>query len=443
MNRFVYTLLIRLLAPALLIWMAVRARRSGGEWGVCSAERFGRHRRPCAVRAPIWVHAVSLGETRAAQPLLRALLDQGCDVLLTHMTATGREEGQRAFADDIASGRLAQAWLPYDFPGSVRRALAHFQPRAIVLIEREVWPNLIDAAWRARLPVFLVSARMSDASLRQSLRMGSVLRQAYGRMAGVYAQSLQDAQRLELAGAPAVRVSGNFKFDVRMDAEKASRGRAFAERLGRKVIAIASTREGEDRLFIEALGHYIARVRAQRSELYEQVLFYLIPRHPVRFDEAAARLDAAGLSHVRRSHLIALGDGSSSAVAACRDVTVLLGDTLGEMPWYYAGSRVAIVGGSFEPLGGQNFIEASALGVPVLVGLHTQHFEQAVFDASRAGAIERVPSADIAVQRALEWIEEPARLARMSAAAEHWVQQHTGAVQRVIEGLNAVLPPRA
>ncbi|MDN5843051.1 MAG: 3-deoxy-D-manno-octulosonic acid transferase [Alcaligenaceae bacterium] len=439
MNRFIYTLLIRLLAPVLLLWMAVRARRAGGEWGVCSAARFGRYRSPPSTRSPIWVHAVSLGETRAAQPLLRALLDQGHDVLLTHMTATGREEGLRAFAADIASGRLAQAWLPYDFPGSVRRFLAHFQPRAIVLIEREVWPNLINAAWRARLPVFLVSARMSDASLRQNLRMGSVLRQAYGRLTGVYAQSLQDAQRLELAGATAVRVSGNFKFDVRMDAEKVRRGRVFAEKLGRTVIAIASTREGEDQLFIEALKHYTERARAQGSERYEQVLFYLIPRHPARFDEAAAQLEAAGLSCVRRTHLIALGDGGSSALAACRNVTVLLGDTLGEMPWYYAGSRVAIVGGSFEPLGGQNFIEASALGVPVLVGLHTQHFEQAVFDASRAGAIERVPSADLAVQRALEWVEDPAHLAQMGAAAEHWVQQHTGAVQRVVEGLNKVL----
>lgn len=444
MNRFLYTFMVRMLTPGLLIWMALRARRAGGDWGVCSGERFGYYRSagPAEAAAPgalIWVHAVSLGETRAAQPLVRALLDQGHRILLTHMTVTGREEGQRAFANEISQGRLTQAWLPYDFPGAVRRFLKHFEPRAGVLVEREIWPNLINAAWRAQIPLLLASARMSDAALRQSLRAGGVMREAYGRFSGVYAQSLQDAQRLEQAGAAAVRVSGNFKFDTRLDEGKVARGRAFAAQLGRIVIAIASTREGEDHLFIEAIRHQIGRARAQGSELAERVLFYLIPRHPARFDEAAAQLDAARLSYVRRTTLLALGDGGSTAVRACQDVSVLLGDTLGEMPWYYAASRIAIVGGSFEPLGGQNFIEASALGVPVLVGMHTQHFEQAVFDATQAGAIERVASPHEAVQRALQWLDDPSHLARMGAAGEYWVQQHMGAVERVVDGLREVL----
>lgn len=457
MNRFFYTLAIRILTPGLLIWMALRARRAGGHWGVCSGERFGRYQGaapfPGVASAPdaglvpvrqgrdvlIWVHAVSLGETRAAQPLVRTLLDRGYRILLTHMTVTGRDEGQRAFANEIARGRVTQTWLPYDFPGSVRRFFSHFQPRAGILVEREIWPNLVDAAWHAQIPLLLASARMSDASLRQSLRAGGVMREAYGRFAGVYAQSLQDAQRLEQAGAAAVRVSGNFKFDIHLDADKVARGRAFSAKLGRKVIAIASTREGEDTLFIEALQHQISRARAQGHELVEQVLFYLIPRHPVRFDEAADQLEAAGLSYVRRTALLALGDGSSTAVHACQDVSVLLGDTLGEMPWYYAASQIAIVGGSFEPLGGQNFIEACALGVPVLVGMHTQHFEQAVFDASQAGAIERVADPNEAVQRALQWLDDPSHLADMGRAGEYWVQQHTGAVERVADGLKEVL----
>ncbi|MBV6274042.1 3-deoxy-D-manno-octulosonic acid transferase [Alcaligenaceae bacterium CGII-47] len=445
MNRFLYTLVIRLLTPGLLIWMALRARRAGGDWGVCSGERFAWYGRAAPnlggsdAGALIWIHAVSLGETRAAQPLVRALLDKGHRILFTHMTVTGRDEGQRAFGAEIAQGRVAQAWLPYDFPGAVRRFLAYYQPRAGVLIEREIWPNLVHAAYCAQIPLVLASARMSDAALRQSLRSGSVMREAYGRFSGVYAQSLQDAQRLEQAGAAAVRVSGNFKFDIHLDAEKVARGSAFAARLGRKVIAIASTREGEDALFIAALQHQISRARAQGNELVEHVLFYLIPRHPVRFDEAAAQLDAAGLAYVRRTHLLALGDDSSTALHACQDVCVLLGDTLGEMPWYYAGSQIAIVGGSFEPLGGQNFIEASALGVPVLVGMHTQHFEQAVFDASQAGAIERVASPHEAVQRALQWLDDPSHRTRMGAAGEYWVQQHMGAVERVVDGLEGLL----
>lgn len=457
LNRFFYTLAIRVLTPGLLIWMALRARRAGGDWGVCSGERFGQYQGaapfPAIASAPdaglppsrpkrdalIWVHAVSLGETRAAQPLIRALLDRGHCILLTHMTVTGQDEGRRAFANEIAQGRVTQAWLPYDFPGSVRRFLAHFKPHAGVLIEREVWPNLVHAAWRAHIPLLLASARMSDASLRQSLRAGGVMREAYGRFSGVYAQSLQDAQRLEQAGAAAVRVSGNFKFDIHLDTDKVARGRAFSARLRRKIIAIASTREGEDTLFIEALQHQISRARAQGHELVEQVLFYLIPRHPVRFDEAAAQLDAAGLPYVRRTALLAMGDGSSTAIHACQDVSVLLGDTLGEMPWYYAASQIAIVGGSFEPLGGQNFIEACALGIPVLVGMHTQHFEQAVFDATQAGAIERVANPNEAVQRALQWLDDPSHLAGMGAAGEYWVQQHMGAVERVVDGLEGML----
>lgn len=436
MNRFIYTALIRLLSPALLGWMALRARRAGGEWDVCSGQRFGHYPKPSQLGKPVWVHAVSLGETRAAQPLIQALLDQGETVLLTHMTVTGRLEGQRAFASAIAQGRLAQQWLPYDFPGSVRRFISHYRPSAGILIEREVWPNLLAAARRLQVPMMLVSARFSDHSLRQSLRLGSVMREAYGQFDAVYAQTLHDAQRLEQAGAVAVRVSGNFKFDVSLPAGKIQRGRDFAAGLGRKVIVIASTREGEDALFIHAIGRQLKRARSQGRNLSERVLFCLIPRHPERFDEAAQQLAAAGLTCVRRSQLIEAGDCSSTALQACADAAVLLGDTLGEMPWYYALGQVAIVAGSFQPLGGQNLIEACAVGVPVLVGPHTRNFEQAVVDALDQGAALRVHDADAALQMALQLLDDVQRLARMGEAGAHWVQMHRGAVARVVAGLN-------
>lgn len=418
--------------------MALRARRSGGDWGVCSGARFGRYPKPGAQEAPVWVHAVSLGETRAAQPLIQALLDQGDRVLLTHMTVTGRLEGQRAFASAIAQGRLEQQWLPYDFPGSVRRFMDHYRPRAGILIEREVWPNLLAAARRCGVPMMLVSARFSDHSLRQSLRAGRVMREAYGRFDAVYAQTLHDAQRLEQAGAAAVRVSGNFKFDVSIPAEKIRRGREFAAGLGRKVVVIASTREGEDELFIRGIGRQLKRARSQGRNLSERVLFCLIPRHPERFDDAARQLTEAGLPCVRRSQLIEAGDGSSKALQACANAAVLLGDTLGEMPWYYAVGQVAIVAGSFKPLGGQNLIEACAVGVPVLVGPHTRNFEQAVVDALDEGAALRVQDADAALQTALQLLDDAQRLGRMGEAGAHWVQKHRGAVARVIAGLNEI-----
>ncbi|MBF6617628.1 MAG: 3-deoxy-D-manno-octulosonic acid transferase [Candidimonas sp.] len=438
MNRFIYTALIRLLSPGLLGWMALRARRSGGQWDVCGGARFGHYRQPSPLRSPVWVHAVSLGEMRAAQPLVQALLDGGDSVLLTHMTVTGKDEGARAFASAIAEGRLIQQWLPYDFPGSTRRFMAHYRPRAGVLVEREVWPNLIASAKQCKVPMMLASARFSDNALRSSLRAGSVMQEAYGSFSAIFAQTLQDAQRLEQAGASAVRVSGNFKFDVSLPADKVKRGQQFAASLSRKVIVIASTREGEDDLFIRAISRQLKRARTQGTDLSERVLFCIIPRHPQRFDEAADKLREAGLPFTRRSALIEAGDCSSTALHTCGDAAVLLGDTLGEMAWYYGLCQVAIVAGSFEPLGGQNLIEACAVGRPVIVGPHTRNFEQAVADALHEGAALRVADAPAAVQAALQLIDDAQRISRMSDAATHWVQKHTGAVARVVAGLNEI-----
>lgn len=443
MNRFFYTASIRMLAPALMAWMGLRARRAGGDWQVLSGARFGYYKDQAAPpRAPVWVHAVSLGETRAAHPLIRALLDQGETVLLTHMTVTGREEGAKAFAAEIEQGRLIQQWLPYDFPGSVRRFLAHYRPCAGVLIEREVWPNLLAAARRQGVPMMLASARFSEHALAASLRAGSVMREAYRSFRLVYAQSLADAQRLEQAGAQGVRVSGNLKFDVDLPQDRIARGRRFASDLNRRIVVIASTRETEDMDFADAIAHFLRREREHGNELHSPILFALVPRHPQRFDDAAAYLDKLGLRHVRRSALLKQGDSSSSAVQACRDMDVLLGDTLGEMYWYYALARVAIVAGSFQPLGGQNFIEASAIGVPVIVGPHTRNFEQAVQDALHAGAALRAATPSAALQQAVELVDAPARHHKMSDAGLHWVQMHEGAVVRVLSGLAEIRASR-
>lgn len=438
MNRFAYTLLLRCLSPMLLGWMALRARRAGGQWGVMSAERFGRLRKASTLRKPVWVHAVSLGETRAAQPLLRALLDRGESVLLTHLTVTGWGEGERLFAREIKEGRLEQQWLPYDFPGATARFLKHYQPAAGILIEREIWPNMLASARARRLPMMLVSARFSDHALRTVLRAGKVLQEAYAGLSAVHAQTLQDAQRLEQAGAVAVRVSGNFKFDISVPAEQVAKGREFAAALNRRILTIASTREGEDEMFIRAIQKHVRRMRTQGQEPGDAVMFRLVPRHPQRFEAAAQMLSDAQLPFVRRSMTVAGGDCSASAVRAAQDAVVLLGDTVGEMVRYYASSQLAIVGGSFAPFGGQNLIEACAVGVPVIVGPHTHNFEQAVNDAIHEGAALRAPDAEAALQLALQLLDDPRRLAQMREAGEDWVRQHAGAVQRVMDGYLAI-----
>jgi len=436
MGRGAYTLALRAVAPLVWLWMWRRARRAGGDWGILSRERFGRAAgqgpggagsastpgSSSLSQAPVWVHAVSLGETRAAQPLVQALLDRGLPVLLTHTTATGRAEGARLFAPAIGQGQLRQAWLPYDFPGAVRRFLVHHAPRCGLLVEREVWPNLLAAARARRLPMALVSARFSDASLRQARWLGAALREALGGLDAVLAQTDADADRLRQAGAPRAVVTGNLKFDLRLPEGQLQAGREWRTALGRPVIAVASTREGEDAMFIQALG--------ARGGAADRALFLLIPRHPQRFDEAAAQLQAACLRAERRS---------AGGPPPGPHVDVLLGDTLGEMPFYYAAADVAIVAGSFAPLGGQNLIEACAAGVPVIVGPHTWNFAQAAQDALAAGAAMRVPDAAAALAAARGLLNDAPRRQAMGAAARAWTAAHAGATARTLQALESWL----
>lgn len=331
MGRGVYTLALRGLAPLIWLWMWRRAR-AGGQWELFAPARFGRAgaRAPAPLAAPVWVHAVSLGETRAAQPLVQALLERGLPVLLTHTTATGRAEGERLFGAAIGRGQLQQAWLPYDFPGATRRFLARHAPRCGLLMEREVWPNLLAAARAQGVPMALVSARFSASSLRQAGWLGQALREALAGLDRVLAQTDEDGARLCQAGANAYTVTGSLKFDVALPEAQLRVGHAWAGATGRPVIALASTREGEDAMFIEAIG----ALQAHRAAT-PRPLILLIPRHPQRFDEAAAQLQAAGLAYARRS----AGSGEPGP-----HIDVLLGDTLGEMPFYYAAADVAIVG---------------------------------------------------------------------------------------------------
>jgi 3-deoxy-D-manno-octulosonic-acid transferase len=425
MKRSLYTLLLRALAPLIWLWMLRRARRAGGDWGLFSAARFARRSAlpTPLLDAPVWVHAVSLGETRAAQPLLRALLALRLPVLLTHTTPSGRAEGARQFAQDIDRGQLYQTWLPYDFPGATRRFMAHYAPRCGVLIEREIWPNLLAAARHQHIPMAVVSARFSAASLRHAAWMGAVLREALGGLDHVLAQTDADAQRLVQAGAQAshVTVTGNLKFDLTLCAEQLQQGRDWRVRCKRPVVAIASTREGEDALFVRAIQEAGAGVPGAP-------LYVLIPRHPQRFQQAAALLRAAGLSYLRRS---------SFGQTPGAEVAVVLGDTLGDMAMYYAAADVAIVAGSFAPLGGQNLIEACAAGAPVIVGPHTQHFTQVVEAAIAAGAALRVADPRQAVSQALALLRDTPRRQAMCAAARIWAASQGGATARTLHALGS------
>lgn len=418
--------------------------------------RFGWYNhRP--VPGAVWVHAVSLGETRAAQPLINALLKRGCRVLLTHTTATAWAEAQRVHGAAITAGTLIQQWLPYDFPGAMRRFFAAYQPRVGLLIEREVWPNLTAEAAKAGVPLVLVSARLSARSSRQMQRLHLLMRPAFARLQAVLAQTGDDAQRLLACGARSAQVVGNLKFDVEIPGELEQRGRAWAQRVRRPIICIASTRDGEETLFIRAVAELkksqhrsyganqnlnsiphgnhprgFERCKENWKDISEaEPIFMLIPRHVERFDEVAQLLAAQGARFIRRTEW----EVATSVV----HVDWILGDSTGEMATYYAASDIAIIGGSFLDFGGQNLVEACAAGLPVIVGPYTRNFAQAVEDAIQAGAAERVPDAATAVSRAMQWLCDAEEQGQRIRAAREFVDANRGATQRVMKALAAWL----
>jgi 3-deoxy-D-manno-octulosonic-acid transferase len=416
-----YRLLLWAAMPLVLLRLVWRARRQR-EYLQHVGERLGLHPAElvAAARAKplLWLHAVSLGETRAAQPLVEALLARHPDhrLLLTHMTPTGRAEGWRLFGD-----RVLHAYLPYDTAAMMGRFLRRFQPRVAVLMETEVWPVLIARCHADGRPVVLASARFSERSARKAQRLGAIARQALGRLDAVACQTAADAERLAAAGAPAPVVTGNLKFDMTLDPAQLEAGRSLRAQLAQhQVLLFANAREGEESMLLDAL---------RERPLPPGRLLLLVPRHPQRFDEVASLVRARGLSCVRRSEG-RLPDAQTQ---------VWLGDTLGEMPFYYALSDVAIIGGSFAPLGGHNLIEASAAGVPVVIGPHTFNFAQATEDALAAGAACRTQDMGEAWSQADALLQDGARRAAMHAATARFIDGHRGATARTLAVIEAQL----
>jgi 3-deoxy-D-manno-octulosonic-acid transferase len=410
--RRLYTLLWWLAIPALPLRLWWRGRREPG-YRAHVGERFGRYRGAAPHGEVLWVHAVSLGETRAAAPLVLRLLRERpqATVLLTHMTATGRESGAA-----WKNPRVVQAWLPYDLPFAVAGFLDHFKPSAGLLMETELWPNLLAAARTRGIPTLLVNARLSERSARGYARVRGFSSALFASLAGAAAQSEADAARLRALGAQDVTVVGNLKFDVAVPADTDAKAQALRERIGttRPVLLAASTREGEEALLLDALA------RADGT-LPPGTLCVIVPRHPQRFDEVARLLEERGVRYVRRSDARAI-DG---------DTLVLLGDSMGELLAYYAAADVAYVGGSLVPLGGQNLLEALALGTPTLVGPHTFNFTAAVDAALAAGAALRVADADALMAEAARLLRDSPARERMRAAASTFMAAHRGAIDRL------------
>ena len=431
---------------SLLMWCAQPllrrklARRAAQEPGYLEAveERFGRYTQPVETSSElVWVHAVSMGETRAAAVLLKALRERhpGLRILLTHGTATGRAEGVAL----LQPGDV-QVWQPWDSPGAVARFFAHFKPRLGLLMETEIWPNLVAAAKARGMPLVLVNGRLSEKSLRQALRMSPLSIPAYAALSAVYAQTDDDARRFRQAGAVVGGVFGNIKFDASLDDAQQEKGKAWRRALALPVMMFASSREGEEEQFLSQLKAMAESEHATAADVPQETgsrfRILLVPRHPQRFNEVEALVRQHGLRVSRRS---GWADDARGPLGDALEADVWLGDSLGEMALYYAMSDVALLGGSFAPLGGQNLIEAAASGCPVVMGPHTFNFTEAAELAVEAGAAKRVVDMEQGVRTARKWMDRPDAHAAAVAAGLAFADRNRGATARTLDALESLV----
>ncbi len=408
MNRLLYTIATVALIPWAILHLLWRARRQP-EYLRHWRERFGFF--AVAAETPlIWIHAVSVGETRAAQPLVAALRQRHPQhrILLTQMTPTGRQTASELFGDSVSC-----VYLPYDLPWAVERFLAHFRPVVGLIVETEIWPNLIAAGKRRGVPMLLVNARLSERSASRYAKLASLIRQALNDLVAIAAQGEDDAQRLTALGAPHVEVLGNMKFDVTPPEVQLALGMDFRRRIGeRPVFVCASTREGEEGIILDAWARFGN----------PQILLVVVSRHPQRFAAVAALLSRSGIPWQRRS--------DEMPIAA--STRVWLGDSMGELFAYYAAADIAFVGGTLLDYGGQNLIEPCALGKPVLIGPSTHNFADACREAVAVGAARSIGSAEELVKTACALMLSPPQRRQMGEIALLFTSRHRGATARTL-----------
>jgi 3-deoxy-D-manno-octulosonic-acid transferase len=432
-----YQLGWHLLLPIVLLRLWWRGHKDPGyRQSISERFGFGLRVRPGA----IWIHAVSVGETRAAQPLIEAYLQQGKSILLTCMTPNGRRTGATIFADAITQGRLQQVYLPYDLCWSVERFLKAAKPEMGLFMETEAWPTIVFRAAEIKLPVYLINARLSERSARRVARFGNAGRSLFQAFAGILAQTELDAGRYRALGVKHCEVVGNLKFDVVFNPALVEHGlawHAYLEKNNRQMVCAASTREGEEAIVLEAW-QALLQLHAEESTSSPSPLLCIVPRHPERFAEVAELIRASGLTVLQRSEMDL--DAADLHNRIDLKIAVVLGDSMGEMPLYYCASDLVVMGGGLMPLGGQNLIEACAAGCPVILGEHTFNFQQASQDAIDCGAAMRIAdhgSLATELADAMNRILQDKGLRQaMGKAALGYASQYRGATTRIMAALS-------
>ena len=408
---------VQMLAPAALIRLFFKAKKIPS-YKEHIAERFGKNLPEVPKdKKIIWLHAVSVGEMNAARPLLNLLFENEANAhfLLTTTTPTGRKT-----AESFAPKNATICYLPYDTPKAVARFLAHFSPKIALFMETEIWPETLAQLKMRNIPAFLINARLSQKSARGYAKFAKFTRTAFQNFSAVLAQNQKDARRFRFLGAQNVQVFGNMKFDLPPDSAKIEEGLTLKKTLADKFIfAAASTREGEEALILKAFA---------ASPLKEKALLLLIPRHVERANEIADFAKNCGLTVEKRS--------KNAEIPNCH---VFLGDTMGEMPFFYALADAVVMGGTLCGTGGQNFIEAAQCGCAVLLGPSTFNFATAACDALQMQAAISVKNADDAIQSLQNLAENKEKCKKLQDNARRFAQSFGGAAQKTFDFLKGFL----
>jgi 3-deoxy-D-manno-octulosonic-acid transferase len=426
-----WSLLWHLGLPVVLVYLWRRGRKDP-LYAQHLAERFGRYRQ--RLPGAVWVHAVSLGELRSAVPLIRALLDRGENVVTTHFTPAGRREAERVFAAEIAAGRLAAVWVPFETAWAYAGFFRAFRPRAGLVMEIEIWPRMIFAARNSAVPLFMCNAQYPTKSMARDakFKLRHKLMQGY---AGAFVKSDLQARRFASVGVQNISVTGELRFDQPVPPHLVAAAETIRPVLtrGRPVITFASAVEGEDALYLDAIA------AALRHPARPFVIY--VPRKPERFDEVADLLAARGFRFLRRSQwldatlrLPVLPGAEAGQPAEPPDL--LLGDSLGEMYFYIALSDRVVTGGGFTPHGAHNIIEPLALKRPVIVGPEIHTIEYPAVEAIAAGVCLRVETAEALTTALTDW-PGPG-----TGAIESFFAAHSGAAQKTLAALYAEVKTR-
>lgn len=424
-SRYIYTLVLHLLLPSILIRLWLRGRQAPAyrqRW----TERLGLTPPLAPPAAPLWIHAVSVGEVQAVSTLIRRFLQQHPEipVLVTTMTPTGADRVKQLFGEQVA-----HRYCPYDLPWAMNRFLNITQPRGCVIVETELWPNFLRQCQRKQIPTLLANARLSERSARGYARFASLTHDMLNRLSRVAVQDHTDGERFKALGLDPTRLTviGSIKFDVEINPQWAEVALQLRQHWGatRPVFLAASTHDDEESQLLTSLPTLLA--------IYPDLLTILVPRHPERFDAVAQLCQSSGLNYTRRSQ----------STLPNPDTQVYLADTMGELMSFCSAANIVFVGGSLIERGGHNPLEPALLGKPIITGLHTFNFAAITQGLSAAGALVEVKNAKAVMTQVQHWLSNPERASDAGQAAQRYVANHAGALSRLEVELEALLETTA